>query len=90
MANVFLKKLSKIPLLDSPALFFLGCQVARIRHTKKKKKKKKEKTLNYESKQNIAPKKKKKKNSGMELNWPLIKVKLAKVHMVNLVFWQKK
>jgi dolichol kinase len=38
----------------------------------------------------IAKKKKKKKNSGMELNWPLIKVKLAKVQMVNLVFWQKK
>jgi len=35
-------------------------------------------------------KKKNKKKSGMELNWPLIKVKLAKVKMVNLVFWQKK
>jgi len=78
------KKILKNPFVGFASPFFFGCQVARIRH----KKKKKEKTLTYESKQNIAQKKKKKKT--LVWNWPLIKVKLAKVHMVNLVFWQKK
>jgi hypothetical protein len=44
----------------------------------------KKKTLNYESKQNIA--KKKKKNSGMEL--AIYQSQIGKVHVVNLVFWQ--
>jgi hypothetical protein len=59
----FFKKILKNPFVGFASPFFFGCQVGRIRHKKKKKRKK---TMNYESKQNIAPKKKK-KNSGMEL-----------------------